>query len=88
MQKQFACPQPQQTGQVSYTQVYWRHFWNAQRMTRTHLFAYREQGYATRSPEEGKTLCGESIPSYYHTIEGASDVCKRCKRIADKAQAK
>jgi hypothetical protein len=69
--------------------VYWRLFWNAQRYTRTHLFRdYPERGYQNISPEEGKSLCGESIPTYYRTSDPVGrHVCQRCWRIAARLTA-
>lgn len=65
--------------------VYWRHFWNGQRFTRTHLFRdYPERGYQNVDPSEGKSICGETIPDYYRTVDPRCDPCRRCARIAKK----
>ncbi len=74
--------------QPHFVGVYWRHFWNAQRYTRTHLFRdYPERGYQNVSPEEGTTLCGERIPTYYNPDNPSHDTCKRCQRIAARLAA-
>ena len=79
----------QASAQPHFIGVYWRHFWNAQRMTRTHLFRdYPERGYQNRSPEEGKSLCGETIPTYFRTDDPSHDTCKRCQRIAARIAAR
>lgn len=80
-----ACPSPTPAARAAphFIGVYWKHFWNRQRYTRTHLFRdYPERGYANVSPEEGKSLCGEHIGDDWHEAPtDARNLCKRCQRV-------
>lgn len=85
----FICERPAHTDgttQPAYYAVYWRLFWNGQRFTKTHLVRhYPERGYADISPEEARTLCGETVMNYYRTDDNGTashGLCKRCARKA------
>jgi len=96
MEQTFTCEQPvtpTDAVQPTYYAVYWRLFWNGQRYTKTHLVRhFPERGYADISPEEAKTLCGETVMNYYqHDDAGIASrsLCKRCARKAqDEAERK